>query len=147
MLPGFPGANIKEFWLTILSKAKRLQTQCLRPKGEFWVCSEANSRMVQNSFQRAKGNSGNRPRSIEAKKQRGHIPKYFFPIKSTNDKNILMKTQNIQASGVVLFQAYNYLSPGSPLGMAGIDSQRSRSHGNMGKVTILQRDDKRGGAA
>ena len=25
LVPGFPGANIKEFWLTILSEAKRLQ--------------------------------------------------------------------------------------------------------------------------
>jgi hypothetical protein len=73
MLPGFPGANIKEFWLTILSEAKRPQTQCPSPKGEFWVCSEANSRMVQNSFQRAKGNLGNRPHSTEAKEQ-GYSP-------------------------------------------------------------------------
>jgi hypothetical protein len=51
---------MKEFWLTILSEAKRPQTQCLSPEGEFWVCSEASSRMVQNSFQRAKGNLGNR---------------------------------------------------------------------------------------
>ncbi len=34
-LPGFPGANIKEFWLTILSEAKRPQRQCLSPQGEF----------------------------------------------------------------------------------------------------------------
>jgi hypothetical protein len=49
MLPGFPGANIKESWITILS--------------------EANSRMVQNSFQRAKGNLGNRTHSTEVKGQ------------------------------------------------------------------------------
>jgi hypothetical protein len=24
---------------------------CLSPKGEFWICSEANLRMVQNYFQ------------------------------------------------------------------------------------------------
>ena len=69
MLPGFPAANIKEFWLTILSEAKRPQTQYLSPEGEFWVCSETNSRMVQNSFQRAKGNVGNRPHSTETKGQ------------------------------------------------------------------------------
>jgi cytoplasmic iron level regulating protein YaaA (DUF328/UPF0246 family) len=93
MLPGFPGANIKEFWLTILSKAKRPQTQCLRPKGEFWVCSEANSRMVQNSFQKVKGNPGNRPHSMEAKKQRGHLLKIVYLIESDIDKDTPMKTQ------------------------------------------------------
>jgi len=41
-----PGANIKEFLVTILSEVKRSQTQCLSPKGEFWVCSETNFRMV-----------------------------------------------------------------------------------------------------
>jgi len=81
MLPGFPGANIKESWVTILSEAKRPQTQCLSPKGEFWVCSEANSRMVQNSFQRAKGNPGNMPHRMEVKKQRSYLLKYFFPNK------------------------------------------------------------------
>jgi len=30
-----PGANIKEFLVTILSEAERPQTQCLSPKGEF----------------------------------------------------------------------------------------------------------------
>jgi cytoplasmic iron level regulating protein YaaA (DUF328/UPF0246 family) len=93
MLPGFPGANIKEFWLTILSEAKRPQTQCLRPKGEFWVCSEANSRMVQNSFQRVKGNPGNRPHSMEAKKQRGHLLKIVYLIKSDINKDTPMKTK------------------------------------------------------
>ncbi len=78
MLPGFPGANIKEFWLTILSEVKRPQTQCLSPKGEFWVCSAANSRMVQNAFQRAKGNPGNMPYSMEAKKQWSHLLKFFL---------------------------------------------------------------------
>jgi len=56
-----PGANIKEFLVTILSEAKRLQIQCLSLKGEFWVCNEANSRMVKNSFQRAEWYLGNRP--------------------------------------------------------------------------------------
>ena len=92
MLPGFPGANIKEFWLAILSKAKRPQTQCLSPKGEFWACSEANSRMVHNSFQRAKGNPGNRPHSMDAKKQRGHLLKIIYPIKSDIDRDTPMKT-------------------------------------------------------
>jgi len=31
----------------ILSEAKRLQTQCLSLKGEFWVYSEASFRMVE----------------------------------------------------------------------------------------------------
>ena len=92
MLLGFPGANIKEFWLTILSKAKRPQTQCLSPKGEFWVCSEANFRMVQNSFQKAKGNPGNRPHKMEVKKHRSHLLKIFCPIKSDIDKDTPMKT-------------------------------------------------------
>ena len=30
---------------------------------------------------------------IEAKKQRSHLPKYFFPIQSSNYKNMLIKTQ------------------------------------------------------
>jgi hypothetical protein len=34
-LTGFPGTNIKEFWLTIFSEAKRPQRQCLSPQGEF----------------------------------------------------------------------------------------------------------------
>jgi hypothetical protein len=59
LLPKSLGANIKEFLVTILSEVKRPQTQCLSPKGEFWVCSETNSRMVRNSFQRAKGGLGN----------------------------------------------------------------------------------------
>ena len=45
-----PGANIKEFLLTILSEVKRPQIQCLSLKGEFWICSEANFRMVKNYF-------------------------------------------------------------------------------------------------
>jgi hypothetical protein len=93
MLPRFPEANIKEFWLTILSKAKRPQTQCLKPKGEFWVCSEAHSRMVQNSFQKAEGNLGNRPHSMEAKKQRRHLLKIGYLKKSNSYKDTLMKTQ------------------------------------------------------
>ena len=50
---------MKEFLVTILGEAKRPQTQCLSLKGEFWVCSEANSGMVKNSFQRAEGYLGN----------------------------------------------------------------------------------------
>jgi hypothetical protein len=42
---------------------------------------------------------------IEAKKQRGHVSEILFPIKSTNDKNMLIKTQNIPASRVILFTA------------------------------------------
>ena len=93
MVPGFPGANINEFWLTILSEAKRPQTQCLSPKGEFWVCSEASSRMVHNSFQRAKGNPGTRAHSMGAKKQRSHLIKIFYLIKSDIYKDSPMKTQ------------------------------------------------------
>ncbi len=67
-----PGANIKEFLLTILSEAKRPQIQCLSPKGavlerssaeQALICSEANFRMVRNSFQRAKWDLGNKPLS------------------------------------------------------------------------------------
>jgi hypothetical protein len=57
--------NIKEFLVTIVSEAKRPQTQYLSLKGEFWVCSEANSRMVKNSFQRAEGYLGNSPSNAE----------------------------------------------------------------------------------
>jgi hypothetical protein len=46
---------------------KRSQTQCLSPKGEFWVCSETNFRMVKNSFQRAKWVLGNSPLNIKYK--------------------------------------------------------------------------------
>jgi hypothetical protein len=60
-----PGANIKEFLVTILSEAKRLQTQCLSLKGEFWVCREGNSRIVKNSFQRAEGYLGNSPSTLD----------------------------------------------------------------------------------
>ncbi len=82
---------MKEFWLTILSEAKRPQTQCLSPKGEFWVCSEANFRMVQHSFQRAKGIPGNRPYSKEAKKKRGYLLKMGYLITSEIDKDTPMK--------------------------------------------------------
>jgi hypothetical protein len=50
VLPKSPGANIKEFLVSIVSEAKRPQTQYLSLKGEFWICSEANSGMVKNSF-------------------------------------------------------------------------------------------------
>jgi hypothetical protein len=45
-----PGANIKEFLVTILSEAARPQILYLSLKGEFWICSEASSKMVRNSF-------------------------------------------------------------------------------------------------
>jgi hypothetical protein len=60
--PGSPAlwAGSFTFYETIiLTEVKRPQTQCLSPKGEFWVCSETNCRMVRNSFQRAKGGLGN----------------------------------------------------------------------------------------
>ena len=93
---------MKDFLLTILSEAKRPQTQCLSPNSEFWVCSEVNSRMVQNSFQRPKGNPGNRPHSMEAKKQRSHLPEYFFLIKSSNYKICLLKLRELRIWGFIL---------------------------------------------
>ncbi len=63
-MAGFPEANIKEFLVTILSEAKWMQIQRLSPTGEFWIFSEANSRIVRNSFQRAKGNLANIPRAL-----------------------------------------------------------------------------------
>jgi hypothetical protein len=48
--------------------------------------------MVQNSFQRAKGNPGNRPHNMEAKKQRIYLLKIVCPIKSDIDKDTPMKT-------------------------------------------------------
>ena len=91
---------MKEFWLTILSEAKRPRTQCLSPKGEFWVCSEANSRMVQNSFQRAKGNSGNRRHSMEAKKQWSQLLEICYPIKSDIYKHIPINYMKLQIEGI-----------------------------------------------
>ncbi len=49
---------MKEFLVTILSEAKQQQSQCLGPKCTFCVCSEANSSMVRNAFQKAKGGFG-----------------------------------------------------------------------------------------
>ncbi|MFB0506392.1 MAG: hypothetical protein ACETWT_06650, partial [Thermodesulfobacteriota bacterium] len=49
----------------ILSEAKRPQIQCLSLKGEFWICSEASSRMVKNSFQGAKRGLGNTSTGID----------------------------------------------------------------------------------
>ena len=68
-LPESPGANMKEFLVTILSEVKRPQTQYLNPKGEFWVCSKTNVRMAGNSFQRAKGGLGNSPFSNDPKNE------------------------------------------------------------------------------
>jgi hypothetical protein len=36
--------------VTILSEAERLQIECLSPKGEFSICSEASFRMVEKRF-------------------------------------------------------------------------------------------------
>ncbi len=36
LLAGFPGANIKEFLVTILSEAKWPQIKCLNLKGTVW---------------------------------------------------------------------------------------------------------------
>jgi hypothetical protein len=52
--------TLQDFLITILSEAERPQTSGLSPRGEFWVCSEANCRVVKNSFQRAKGDLGNK---------------------------------------------------------------------------------------
>ncbi len=67
LLPESPGANIREFWLTILNKAKRPQSQSLSPKGEFRERSSAQALFAGKqtlgwskiAFQRAKGDSGN----------------------------------------------------------------------------------------
>jgi hypothetical protein len=49
--------------------------------------------MIQNSFQKAKGNPGNRPHSMEPKEQRGHPLKIVYFIKSDIYKDMPMKTQ------------------------------------------------------
>ena len=45
-----PGANIKEFTVSILSEAARPQILFLSLKGEFCICSEASLRMVKKYF-------------------------------------------------------------------------------------------------
>jgi hypothetical protein len=46
---------MKEFWLTILRKVKRPQTQCLSSKGDFWVCSEETLEWSKILFGERKG--------------------------------------------------------------------------------------------
>jgi hypothetical protein len=41
---------MKIFSGTILSEAERPQIECLSPKGEFSICSEASSRMVEKIY-------------------------------------------------------------------------------------------------
>jgi hypothetical protein len=50
-LPGFPGGTLKNFGKPFSVKRNGCKSKCLSPEGEFWICSEANSRMVHNSFQ------------------------------------------------------------------------------------------------
>jgi hypothetical protein len=50
-LPAFPGGTLKNFGKPFLVKRNGCKSNCLSPEGEFWICSEANSRMVHNSFQ------------------------------------------------------------------------------------------------
>jgi len=78
LLPWFPGANLKEFLVTFLGEAKEEQFPLFEPKGRVWELPGASLRMVKKSFQRAKGNLGNRPRSTEAKGQRGSLLKYLI---------------------------------------------------------------------
>jgi hypothetical protein len=42
-----PEARIHIFSVTILGEAKRPQIQCPTLQGEFWICSEANLRIVE----------------------------------------------------------------------------------------------------
>jgi hypothetical protein len=49
--------------------------------------------MVHNSFQRAKGNPGNRPHYMEAKKQRSQLLEIIYPIESNNYYYFPMKTE------------------------------------------------------
>jgi hypothetical protein len=56
-----PGANIKEFLVTILGEAKEEQFPLFEPTGRVWKLPEASLRMVKKSFQRAKGDLSNSP--------------------------------------------------------------------------------------
>jgi hypothetical protein len=49
--------------------------------------------MVHNSFQRAKGNPGNRQYGMEAQKQRSQLLGIIYPMKSNKYKYSPMKTQ------------------------------------------------------
>jgi hypothetical protein len=61
LLPKSPGANIKEFLVTILGEAKEEQFPLFEPTGRVWKLPEASLRMVKKSFQRAKGDLSNSP--------------------------------------------------------------------------------------
>jgi hypothetical protein len=61
LLPKSPGANIKEFLVTILGEAKEEQFPLFRPTGRVWKLPKASLRMVKKSFQRAKGDLSNGP--------------------------------------------------------------------------------------
>jgi hypothetical protein len=60
LLPKSPGANIKEFLVTILGEAEE-QFPLFEPTGRVWKLPEASLRMVKKSFQRAKGDLSNGP--------------------------------------------------------------------------------------
>jgi len=62
-----PGANIKEFLVTILGEAKEEQFPLFEPAGRVWKLPEASLRMVKKSFQRAKGDLGNSPPITETR--------------------------------------------------------------------------------
>ena len=59
LLPKYPGANIKEFLVTILSEAKGEEFPLFEPEGRVWErssalalnCSGASFRMVKKSLQ------------------------------------------------------------------------------------------------
>jgi len=50
LLPISLERTLKNFWQPFLVKRNGGKSNCLSPKGEFWVCSEANVRMVKNYF-------------------------------------------------------------------------------------------------
>jgi hypothetical protein len=60
-----PGANIKEFLVTILGEAKEEQFPLFEPTGRVWKLPEASLRMVKKSFQRAKGDLSNSPFTLD----------------------------------------------------------------------------------
>jgi hypothetical protein len=47
----FPGADIKEFLVTIFGEVKEEQFPLFEPKGRVWKLPGASLRMVKNSFQ------------------------------------------------------------------------------------------------
>ena len=123
LLPNSPGTNIKEFLVTILSEAKRPQIQCLSPKGEFWVCSGANFRIVKNSFQRAKGDLGNNS-------LRCYIPPLAQGLNEILDRSLQVMADPI---GELTFgAAYVQWAANRGLGHVGVHT-RSQGYFTLGK--------------